>query len=147
MSGIATVSIYCPPMSIDKISRKLRRTAVEPMVVTVVMPDGSVLTFKDVTIPPTDVNAVSWPFYWMVKACMAENGDDFSNYFVVELDEEPVTVYPSKGYSLAHEVPCKFTLMTARGPVYGGTGKFPECKVPFFGKAQSVTATGTITIP
>ena len=58
MSGIATVSIYCPPMSIDKISRKLRRTAVEPMVVTVVMPDGSVLTFKDVTIPPTDVNAV-----------------------------------------------------------------------------------------
>lgn len=147
MTGAATVSIYCPPMKITPVNRKLRRTALEPMTVTIQMPDGTQLVFQNVTIPETDVHAIHWPRHWMVDPCKAENGDDRGNYVIVSLPQEPVDVHLLAGYSVALAIDATITLMLASGPTHTGTVTFPDCKTPLStGIAESVTATGIIPI-
>lgn len=139
-----TVTFACPPMSIDRLSRKLRRTHAEPMLFTAQLPTGPV-TIADVTIPPTDVHPTSWPpLTWEVDQCEAEKTVG-SSYVKVVLLAEPVTVHLLLGHSVAEEIKnCPVTFVYA-GITYTGFVDFPACVVPFGGKAVAVTATGTVS--
>lgn len=136
-----TLTVKFPPMDVRRISRRLRRTADEPFTVDAAFDDGRTLAFTNGDLAATDVHAVHWPLEWLVDACEGNASDGQNAMVTIHLDEEPVRVYPLKGYSLALECPASATLILADGMVLTGKGKLPECRVPFGGKAEAVTMT------
>ena len=141
----AQVTCYCPPMQIDRISMKLRRTHAEPMVGQVIFEDSRILNFPNVLIPETDVRCVRFPLHWQVDACIGEGSDGANSLLTVWLPAEPVHVHPFKGYSVAVAIEARTRLILADGSKWEGSVTFPDCKADLqTGVAEAVTARGMV---
>jgi len=143
------LSLFCPEMAINAVNRKLKKTANEPMVATFTMPDGSTYVMKPVTIPPTDVDAVTL-MHWRVQACIGE-GIDGNNMFTTNLPEEDVvfslveTLKEGKLIAIAEKMSAPSTLMLG-GIKYTGVTMFPACNTDVLaGVAPALTATAILT--
>lgn len=143
----ATISLFCPAMPVRAINRKLRRTAVEPMIATITFDDGTTLIINPVTIPETDVNRLGL-LHWQVDTCVGYGKDVNGNIIFVYLPVEPVLFSLQDFAMVAQAIPAAVTLTTARGDMWKGEVVFPKCASSLLtGIAESVTATGEISLP
>ena len=138
-------------MPIHKIDRKLRRTAEEPMVATIAMPDGSTVVIQPVTIPPTNVIRKR-PFsflQWEVAACVGSGGNSDGS-LVVKLPKEPVVLDLARMVMVAQAIDAPTELVLADGTTWRGSVRFPDCPTnglfadPMI--AEAVTAKGTLIL-
>jgi hypothetical protein len=131
------IVVACPPMLISEVNRKLRRTAAEPMRVS--LEDGTV--YDDVTIPPTYVHKLH-ALYWMVDACTGLNAAGTAE---VDLPQE-ATVFRLADFTMvALSIVAKVRVAAKSGAVLTGTVTFPDCKLDLKTMtAEAVTATGEV---
>ncbi len=139
MTGTAKVSLYCPPMPVNVVNFRLRRTAAEPMTATIDFYGGEGLLIQNVVIPPTDVHRKGL-LHWEVDPCVGE-GEGIK----VELPAEPVLFDLHSFSMVAQAITAKVTLTLADGSVGVGTVLFPDCKTDLLtGIAEAVTAVGSV---
>jgi hypothetical protein len=141
---MATISLYCPPMPINKISGKLHRTAAEPMRATITWDDGSTTVIENVIIPITEVDRKGL-LRWAVKPCI---GKDVNNYVIVELPEEAVVFEIQAMTMVAIKIEAKVTINIPGKGKWTGVVEFPDCPTDILVSpmmAAAVTAEGPIT--
>ena len=149
MTGKVTVSLYCPPMVVKRVGPLLYRTAAEPMVARLGLPDGTTRIISNVVIPPTNVHEhpLRFPHIATVDACKGI-GAIAGASIVVSLPEEPVDF--EAWHLVAKKITAPIVLVLVVGDgVFTGEGSvvFPDCKIPFGGLAESVTAIGSAMFP
>ncbi len=152
----ASVSLYCCPMPITKISWDLRVTDAEPMVATITIPPcwptkvgqsthQQVVTIDPVTIPPTYVKRQGL-LRWQVDACLGLGRNYEGWVLVVELPVEPVVFRLSAFTMVALAIDAPTTLTSPYGRRWRGHVTFPDCKTNLFTMtAEAVTAVGVLT--
>ena len=147
MTGIAKLSLFCPPMPVSAVNLKLRRTAAEPMTATIDFADGTVLIIQNVIIPPTDVHRKSI-LHWQVDACVGEGKDLLGNRIEVHLPIEPVLFDLATFSMIAKAITAPVTLTLANGQVATGSVVFPDCHTNIMtGVAEAITAVGRVEFP
>ncbi len=148
------VEAYCPPMPIYKINNRLRRTAAEPMRVTLIWPDGMQKVISNVTIPPTDVNRLSLG-HWVVEACEAHGEQDgLAIHFWLPAEDVLLDLnalfHTGHIYMVAQQMTASVYL-NIESEHLGGTGSviFPNCKTDVMAAqptAEALIATGELDI-
>jgi hypothetical protein len=142
----AALSLYCPPMPINKVSRGFRRTVAEPMKATITFEDQTQVVIENVVIPPTEVHRI-YPLYWIVHACIGA-GQQNGYALEVELPQE-ASVWRWRDLTMvALSITAAAMLTCPDGRVYEGDVVFPDCRVNLLvdpNVAEAVTATGTLT--
>ena len=140
----AKISVYCPPMKINKVSRRLRRTDAEPMEAIVLLLDGAVV-LKPVLIPETFVDKLGL-LHWMVRACKGVyEGADAS--LIVNLPKEPVWFEWSEMTLVAQPIEAETTLVLPDLETWTGKVRFPKCRLNIWTMtAKEVTAEGKLTL-
>lgn len=113
--------------------------------------DGTLLSIKDVVIPPTDVRKIGF-LHWLVDACKGSGSardfqGNFQSNIVVELPPEDVVWQWGKFGIVALAIDCPTRLILADdGSVWTGSVRFPDCKLSLTSmEAEAVTAAGTLT--
>lgn len=146
----ASLSLYCPPMKIFKISRKLHRTDTEPMTATVTI-NGQSFQIENVTIPPTDVNRIKLG-KWKVNKCVGATPLGMLPSMIVNLPEEGTDVSCVNGEIaiIAEKIIATVKMKMLDGSNWEGTVTFPACSVsvPLPGHpsvAAAITAPGSLT--
>lgn len=133
-------------MKVRRVGLGLRRTAVEPMTCDIQFADHTGLLIRNVNIPETDVHR-QYLFHWLVDACVGSGQDEGGNRVEVRLPAEPVVLDLTDLCMVAKEITAPVTVTLADGSVGLGSVVFPDCRTDLLtGIAESVTATGTITI-
>ena len=138
------ITIDCPPMNIYRRKRKLRRTAAEPMTVTIEGFEPFVAV-----IPATDVHQTGLlPIRWLVDAC---EGRDEEGAFVISLPPEPTffelfTPEDGRAHMVAMPIKCGASWYDSAGKLHFGIVTFPRCLVDWGNPmvARAVVATGTL---
>lgn len=151
LSGTYQIELYCPAMKIIGISRKLKKTAEEPMIFTMKDSLGNVvLTVPDVIIPETMVRKVSvGPLRWRVDACV---GQDANKIVTCNLPVEDVifnmreSIEAGSIVVIAERMIAPTIVRLEDGSIGSGEVVFPDCKVDMLhGGAEALTAPGAVT--
>jgi hypothetical protein len=146
MNGMATVSVFCPPMQIVAVDSGHKKTAAEPMVATIALPSKTIV-IPNVVIPPTlVVKQRLWR--WLVSACVGQ-GNTADASIVVQLPPE-LTLWDWGALTMvAQPVVAPVTLLLADGSRWTGSVDFPACRISNIlssvNIAEAITATGSLS--
>jgi len=138
------LTLNCPPMAVFPVSRKLRRTAAEPMTANLTWPDFTGIMIYPVLIPATDVHRKGM-LHWQVDACIGAGQDASGNSIVVNLPVEPVLFNLTHFDMEAQPITAPVTVTLADGRVGTGSVVFPICRTSLItGIAEAVIAQGSV---